>query len=199
MELTPNDSYIAPNSPLLFLASGGTGHYRFAIEEQTDNVYIHPETGLFSSQEISGTYTIIVTDSQCEGQATTTINITEGLSVTPASASMPPETEITMDITGSSGGFTCSLESDESGASLTDCVYTAGVHEGVDVIRITDDNTTEATSIAYVVEEDAVLGLLGQRYVLPMGESTQLHPTSGSGHLEVSGYDLARCNTLKII
>ena len=111
LELTPNDSYIAPNSPLLFLASGGTGHYKFTIEEQTDDVYIHPETGLFSSQDISGTYTIIVTDSQCEGQATTPITVTEGLSVAPASASMPPTTEIAMDITGSSGDITCTLES----------------------------------------------------------------------------------------
>ena len=40
LELSPQVSYIAPQSPLLFLASGGTGHYQFAIEELTDDVHI---------------------------------------------------------------------------------------------------------------------------------------------------------------
>ena len=195
LTLTPNDSYIAPNSPLLFLATGGTGHYHYAIDQQTDDVYIHPETGLFSSQEISGTYTVTVTDSRCEGQATASITVTEGLSVAPAAASMTPETEITIDISGSSGDVTCSLESNESGGSLTDCIYTAGTTEGVDVVRIRDDNTTEAATTAYVVQEDAVLGLWGERHLIPVGEFTVLRPTGGSGYLEISGYDPSMVRT----
>ncbi|MEC7983626.1 MAG: VCBS repeat-containing protein [Myxococcota bacterium] len=189
LALMPQDSVVAPYAPILFFGSGGSGAYRYQLEGEPDSASISVVDGLFSAGSESGEYRVTVTDLECEGQAQANVSVTQGLSVLPASASVRPHTQITMDILGSSGDVTCSMVSNESGGAVDECIYMSGDSEGVDVLRIEDNLTEEAVSIAYIVKNDIELDLWGTRYVLPPGESIELTALNGSGFFDVSGYD----------
>jgi len=84
------------------------------------------------------------------GSATRDINVTAGVSISPASPSVGPKGTLTLTATGGSGsGFTWSLPTNASGGSIvaTSGAYTAGPAAGVtDVVGVTDSLGNMATA-----------------------------------------------------
>ena len=186
--ITPQDSFVAPFTPMIFFTEGGSGSYTYELEGNSESASIS-SSGEFQSGAEGGEYTVIVRDRECDGEAQTTISVSDGLSVLPASAKLLPQTQISMDILGSSGDHTCTMVSSVSGGTVEDCVYHAGTTEGIDVLRIEDNQTEQAVSVAYIVQDNIQMDLWGSRYLIPINESIQLHAQNGSGHFDVSSYD----------
>ena len=190
LALDPADRAVAPHGVLYFVASGGTGAYRFSVEEGGAGGAINDQTGAYAAPSTPGVDTVLLQDEGCIGEARASVAVAGDLVLLPEEVSVPPGGTVAFELSGGSGDAACSLAQDSSGARLQGCAYTAGSLEGVDRILASDPATGAVRYATVRVDEDAVFAIPGQgRLFLPLGASYLPTPSAGSGALEVEALE----------
>ena len=185
LALTPAMGEVPPFQLLQFQASGGTGNYRFELASPALGD-VHPTAGTYGAPgEIGAMDQVILTDTQCAGQATADVVVVDHIALIPAAAEVLPGTAFTFETEGGIGATVCSMISSESGATLDpSCAYEAGALEGTDLIEVVDDAgfTAQAT---IVVDANAILEPEGYaHWVIPLGSDFVAAARGGSGVLD---------------
>lgn len=143
LAVTPSSRALAPRATQVFSATGGSGMgYTWVLLTNDSGATFVPATATYTAGPTGGTVdTVQVTDS-AGNRATATITVTAGVTVAPATASVPPRGGSTFTAAGgSNAGFTWSFATNASGGSIDAMtgIYTAGSTGGVtDVVQATD-------------------------------------------------------------
>ncbi len=182
------DRTLAPPGGLVeLMPDGGTGAYTFTLEGDARGE-LAPATGFYlASNEPGAVDEIVLTDEACDGEARVSVTVAEPLDVQPERVDVLPNTSFTVEATGGSGGGTCALAEDGSGAILSGCDYTAGSSEGFDRVVYTDAVTGASDEARITVTDDAAVEVLGaERWVIPMGATFTPEALGGSGVLDLT-------------
>jgi hypothetical protein len=183
LTLAPDGQVVEAWGLVQLVAQGGTGAHRFSGTGVGD---VAEFSGAFVAQDEAGVAKVTVTDDGCLGQAEVTVQVVEGLTLSPYTAGVEPGSSVAFAVTGGSGDWSCSLLADASGAQLDPgtCAYVAGTTSGTDRVRV-QDAVTGAFADA-LVDVDAGLGFTvwGQeQVVVPKGATFRFTPVNGSGHV----------------
>ncbi|MBX2798535.1 MAG: VCBS repeat-containing protein [Myxococcales bacterium] len=182
LTLQPLETDLGPLSVVQLTATGGTGTYRYSLEE--------PAYG--SVSELTGTYlapdelgvidTVVVRDLGCAGEATATMRVGDPFEVLPEAATVLPRTGFTFEISGGSGSFECEAASLTSGGSVSgDCAYEAGPNQGLDRVEVVDVLTGQTVGVTISVDLDASMQVWGtQRWAVPLGSTFVPRVAGGS-------------------
>jgi len=187
LAIDPPGPSVLPLGLIGFRASGGTGQYRFSLRA-TDggsgsSAILNELSGAYLAGDAFGvTDEVTVVDLGCEGSAVASIEVVPPMDVRPLFVELLPTTSFTYQIVGGSGAFSCSLEVDGSGATVTpDCTFTAGAAEGVDVVEVSDPGTGQTVDSTVTVRLSASLLPAPARFFIPLGSSYVLSVIGGSG------------------
>ena len=185
LTLEPNGLTLAVNSSILMLPNGGSGNYRFGLSNDASAVIDAPTGTLTITGNVGEVVEATLTDAECLGTATATIEIGDTMTITPQTARVPPQTTVTYDLLPTIGPISCQLVQNNSGGVVNNCSYVAGESNGIDIVQMTDEGSGE-TQIAYVlVEDSAELRFWNESLYLPLNSQVRLQPIGGSGHLEM--------------
>ena len=184
LSLDPEQSISSTWGFVQLQATGGSGVYLFSLEGVGQ---VAEDNGAFLAGGTPGVAKVTVLDSACLGSAEAEIQVVEGLTLLPQSASLAPGQTLAFQVAGGSNPQ-CVLHEDQSGASLSaDCVYTAGASAGVDQIRLEDAATGTFASALLTVSESADFSVWGHEHVyLPQGARFTFDSVGGSGAVSVS-------------
>lgn len=169
-------------------ASGGSGAWRFELAENQSGGLINPNTGAYLAGEQSGTVDrVVLTDAQCEGEATLEIGVVEGMNVKPRSPIVQRGDQLQIEVEGGSGTSTLRLiHSESGGAVLGDLSYATGAQLGTDLLEVLDVHTGERVSITINVRSSAPIRISPALTAFPIGSYAQLNPQGGSGHYDLN-------------
>ncbi len=186
LAINPTEGWVVAEGYFTFVASGGTGDYRFEVTGNESGGVIHERTGRFLSGSTGAVIdTIQVTDDGCDGRATATINVFDTrFELQPTLAEIEPEATLTFRILGGTGNQAFELVRNDSGATVgDDGVYTAGEVEGTDVIRVIDSLSGDVRQATLTIVGDAALHVAVPHVIVPVGQTIDLGVTGGSGHI----------------
>ena len=186
LALSPASTSAIPFQDKRFVASGGTGNYRFEFVENNSEGILNDLTGDYLAGRIeSVTDTIRLVDQGCEGSAEATIEVLTPMVVAPLYVELRPGQSFTFDVTQGSGSFGFSLrESESDGAIDVSGRYVAGSKQGRDVIEIKDAESEQTVEAIVEVSSQASFGTAAKNIYIPLGESHQLGVRGGSGNLD---------------
>ncbi|MFZ5440271.1 MAG: kelch repeat-containing protein [Myxococcota bacterium] len=181
VSVSPASASVVPRGARTFSASGGSGTgFTWSFATNNSGGTLNATTGAYTAGATPSVQdTVRVTDS-LGNTATATVSVGAGVSLTPASASVPPLGSRTFTASGGSGtGYTWSLSTNASGGAVTQSGgYTAGATEGVDVVQVVDSLGNTATASVNVT---GALGITpGAVPVAPRGSVT-FTASGGSG------------------
>ncbi len=191
LTIAPDAAEVEPRSVVLFTAAGGSGTYRFALEESGSGGEIQTESGAYLAGATAGVDRVVVRDVTCSGEAFAEIEVLAPLEVAPTSTWVPPVTDVVIEVVGGSGDWSCSLAVDGSGGTLSDgCAFRAGALAGLDVIRVTDAQTAQFADVRVVVDPDAALHAAGEGGLhVVEGSPAAVRTVGGSGEVTLSVED----------
>lgn len=146
--LTPESANVPPRGGLSFSAMGGSAPYGWTLVTNGSGGSV--DGGAYTAGTTSGVTDTLEVRDAFGATARATISVTAGVSVSPPSASLAPGAAQTFTATGGSNtGFTWTLATNGSGASLDAASgeYVAGAQAGTDTVTVTDSlgNTASAT------------------------------------------------------
>lgn len=182
LAVSPASTSSAPNGSVSFSTTGGSGviaSWAFVTNASGGSINA---AGVYKAGPTgSVTDTVRATDS-LGNQASATITVGAGVSVTPAAPSVAPRGPIAFSATGGSGaGYTWSLLTNSSGASIDSGTgaYTAGpTGSKTDVVRVTDSlGNVRDVSVTVTVG----VSIAPPAPAAPPLGSVQLTATGGSG------------------
>ena len=184
LDAAPAYSWALPYQLRTITASGGTGAYRFALQDPASASLLNELTGaLLAGGEPGVVESIVVTDLGCEGEASAQVEIVEPMTVAPATAVVAPGMSVTLAVAGGSGAWTCALEVSISDGTLEPGgLYNAGATAGSDVISCTDGGTGQTVEVVFTVDPDYALKATPARLSLPVGSTLAPMVAGGSGH-----------------
>jgi hypothetical protein len=188
LALSADRTSAEPDGLVTLQASGGSGAWRFALAGDAAGT-LDPTSGFYLAADEPGTTDeIVLTDEQCAGSATVSVQTVEALSALPSRTEVLPGTAFTVQSTGGTGSISCALAETASGATLSGCDYTAGSADGFDRVVITDAGTLQTAEARITVSADARVDALGaEGWVIPLGATFLPETIGGSGVLEIDG------------
>ena len=150
LSISPSSTNVAPRESKTFTASGGSGAgITFSLTTNASGGTVNAASGAYlAGPTPSVTDVVKVTDS-LGNSATATITVGAGVTLLPATASVPPQGSVMLSASGGSGtGFVFSISVSHSGASVDGSgKYTAGpTGSVVDVVTVADSVGNSATS-----------------------------------------------------
>jgi DNA-binding beta-propeller fold protein YncE len=186
VSLSPTTATVAPKGTQSFTASGGSGAgYTYSLSTNLSGGGIDPSTGAYTAGSTGNVTDVVEISDSLGNMAMVTINVGPGVTITPAQSATNPTKTILFAASGGSGtGYTYSLDSDPSGASIhpSTGVYTAGPSAGdTDIVSVTDSLGNRATATVVVGEAPIITPAAATHY---LGESISFTASGGSG----SGY-----------
>jgi len=136
LTISPTSQTMGINGTLNFSADGGVVPYSYSLVSGTGS--INASTGLFTAPATPDTTIVRVTDS-IGNTANSTVTITSGLSISPASTTLAVNNSVTF--AGSNGAVPYSYSVVSGGGSINAStgLYTAPVAAGSAVVRVTDN------------------------------------------------------------
>lgn len=190
---------------VVLTATGGTGRYRWSLSESGSGGHIEEGTGVYVAGERAGTSDVVsdlvlLEDERCQGEATARIEVLPAPTLAPRRVSLRPGETITFRRDGGSDSYryTVSSGTGASGATIDPetGVYVAGPREGIDVVRLIDDELgsigdappgsplfAEAT---VEVSSGAALTLAPDEWAAPVGSRIALPIEGGSSEYTVT-------------
>jgi hypothetical protein len=142
LTISPATASVAPRGTQNFTASGGSGSgYVWSFVTNASTGTIDASTGAYVAGSTSGVTDVIRATDSLGNTATRDIAVGNGLTISPATASVAPRGTQNFTASGGSGsGYVWSLSASPSGGSITSGgVYTAGSTGSVtDVVRVQD-------------------------------------------------------------
>ena len=179
--ITPGIATVPPGGSLAFLAFASSGTGLWSLATNASGGSIVSESGLYTAGR-TGSVTDIVQVTDTAGAARRVVTVTAGVSISPATPSVPPKGSLTFGALGGSGtGFTWSLPTNASGATVDAATgaYKAGATGSVtDVLQVTDSLGNIATRTVAVSAGVSIS--LAADTVPPKGSAT-FTASGGSG------------------
>lgn len=170
---------------LVLTARGGTGNPRWLVE--APGLGSVTPSGIYGAPATPGTETITLSDAGCTGTVSTEVDVVPRLNVAPSEARIPPNSAVTLEITGGSGNHVCSLSTSYTGGTLVGCSYTGGPNEGFDVVRVEDLDTGRTAQAVFTVQAGTTLtSLFTEGWMVPAGSRIDPVISGGSGAYTVS-------------
>ena len=141
--VAPGPEAVPPGGSRLFSASGGAGAgYAWALAAGGSGGAIDVATGAYRAGRIGGVVDQLRVVDGLGNAATASVQVTAGVTVSPMAVTVPPRGSQAFTASGGSGaGFTWSLTTNGSGATLDAATgaYQAGPAPGAsDVVQVTD-------------------------------------------------------------
>ena len=149
ISIKPPSASVAPNGPVAFTASGGTGKYFFTLQTSASGGSIASGTGAYVAGPTPNVTDVVQVVDTNGATATAKVTVGPGVTIMPANPAVAPLGKLQFAASGGSGmGFTWSLPGNQSGGSITAAgVYTAGATgKTVDVVRVVDSLGNSATA-----------------------------------------------------
>jgi len=195
LQLLPENPRVGPGGIVAFEGRGGTGMYRFELEDAPSGGTLDAERGLYVAGEPDASDEpivdrVILRDVGCAGNLFLSgrVEVVSRVAIVPRAVDVTPSQAIAFTSEGGSGDVRFALAHDGSGASITeDGAYVAGPSEGRDIVRVTDLETGDTADAAIDVSASAALELTAERVVLPVGSSMEAPVRGGSGELDAEG------------
>lgn len=177
-----------------FHAVGGSGTYTHSLDVDASGANIHPQTGAYLAGTQTGVKdTILVVDDICGESVHATVDVVADLEVAPKEATIPPLTELTLDVSGGSGTHGCALVINGSKGTLNGCTYTAGANSGGDRLRVTDEQTGQIMDVEISVHPDNALTAMGHGRIFLLQDTPfvpEIQGGTGEYTLQVTAGDL---------
>ena len=169
LQLTSPQQAARPFDLVRFVASGGTGQWRFELLDDGSGAALNQATGAYlAGEEVGVVDTIILTDEGCRGEARLQISIVETMAVLPTGGRVNRGHSFEFEVSGGSGQFVFEMNSNRSGGLVTDAGrFTAGDRVGADIVRITDIETGQHQDVEIHVEENAELSIAPNQLYVP--------------------------------
>jgi hypothetical protein len=182
LAISPTSASAPPRGTVAFTASGGGGGITWSLTTNGSGGSVNATTGAYLAGT-TGSRTDVVTATDALGATTSaTVTVTAGVSISPASASLPPRGTRLFSASGGSGtGFTWAFATNASGGSVDAFAgaYTAGTTGNVtDVLRVTDSLGNTATVTVAVT---AGLAIAPATVSLPPRGGQAFSASGGSG------------------
>jgi hypothetical protein len=151
LDIAPVLASAPPRGSIAFAATGGSGPYTWSLPTTASGGTIDSSTGAYRAGPTGNVTDIVRVADSGSRSATRSVMVTAGVSVLPATATVPAGGALTFTASGGSGsGFAWTLSTNASGGSVdaSSGAYTAGSIGGVtDVVKASDalGNTATAT------------------------------------------------------
>ena len=184
LAIEPADTAALPLDLRTFSAAGGSGRYRFRLENPEAGGLVNLLTGAYLSGDAVGTVDRIhLTDTACAGEAVATVRIVDHLHLAPSGGVLPAGATFTFDVTGGSGDLFFSFLglSGSGGAISPDGHYEVGPGSGTDRIRVEDRTTGESLTLTFEVRPTAPLTAQPARVAIPLGSRFRPTVLGGTG------------------
>ena len=149
--IDPPTASVPPGGHVTFTAFGGQGTYTFSLATNASGGAIDAATGSYLAGKIANVTDVVMVADGLGKQTTATIDVGDGVSLTPKSRALAPQGTIAFAVTGGAGnGYLFSLATNASGGTIDMAtgLYTAGKTGNVtDVVSVTDTlgNTDQAS------------------------------------------------------
>jgi Zn-dependent metalloprotease len=155
VSISPATASTSPKGSVAFSASGGSGSgFTWSLATNNSGASINAATGAYTAGSIGSVTDVVEVTDSLGNTVTRSVTVSAGVSISPATASASPEGSVAFSASGGSGsGFTWSLATNNSGASIDTATgaYTAGSIGSVsDVVQVTDslgDTATRAVAV----------------------------------------------------
>jgi len=182
LSISPSAASVAPRGTKTFTASGGSGTViTFSLTTNGSGGSVNSVSGAYvAGPTPSVTDVVKVTDS-LGNFASATITVGAGVTLLPATASVPPQGSVNLSASGGSGtGFVFSISVSHSGATVDGGgKYTAGpTGSVVDVVTVADSVGNSATSTITV---GPVVTIQASGTSAPPRGTLTFTPAGGSG------------------
>ncbi len=149
--IAPATATVPPKGQVSFTASGGSGvGWTWSLATNASGGTIDASTGEYAAGPTGNVIDVVQVKDSLGTIATCSVTVTAGVSIAPASATVPPLTSLILGASGGSGtGYAWSLATNASGGSIdpTTGTYHAGSTSSViDVVQVADSlgNTASA-------------------------------------------------------
>jgi uncharacterized protein (TIGR03382 family) len=183
LAIRPNEATTPPRGSVAFAATGGSATgLAWSFVTNASGGTLDGRTGAYAAGRTGQVEDVIQVTDSLGDVATARIQVTAGVSVTPAAATTPPRGSIAFAASGGSGtGFTWTLATNASGGTVDGATgaYTAGRTGSVeDVVQATDSLGNIATARIAVT---AGVSVTPPTASTPPGGSLAFAATGGSG------------------
>ncbi len=186
LTLSAEQNFVLPFDLVVFRAHGGSGAYRFELLQNRSGAILNPYTGAYlAGNLLSGQDTVMVTDLNCDGQATTSVAVVAPMQIKPTQIQLGRLDQFQFQVQAGSGQFTYRINQNQSGASITnDGTYQAGNQIGIDQIEIEDLGTSEVVYVSVQVLEEAKLSTTIEKLFLSKNSQYLFTVQGGSNFYE---------------
>jgi hypothetical protein len=183
--ITPVTAVLAPMSSITFNVSGGSGSgYQFALGPNGSGGTIDPTHGDYRAGATGGTTDVVTVTDALGNVVTATVTVGPGLSISPATAVVPPRGPIALVATGGQGPYVFAVTQNGSGATVdaSSGAYVAGAMPGAtDIVTVTDAN---GVSVSTTLTVGPGISITPANPAVTAGATVQLVAKGGAG----SGY-----------
>ena len=150
LAIAPATASVAPRGSQVFTVSGGSGTgYAWSLSTNASGGSIDAVAGAYTAGSTGSVTDVVRVTDSLGNVATRNVTVTAGLTIAPATASLPPRGSQTFTVSGGSGtGYAWSLAVNASGGSVNASTgaYAAGSTGSVtDVVQATDSLGNVAT------------------------------------------------------
>jgi hypothetical protein len=183
LQLTPPSANVPSGATQLFVGKGGTrSNYQYALIDNQSGATVGATSGSYVAGPTAGVNDLLQVIDSSGATATSTIAVLPNLTISPATASVPPRGQKQFAATGVPAGatFTWSVTTDGSTGATIDStgLYTAGGTGGTsDVITVSSFGSTATATITV----GAPLAVVPATAAVVPGATKQFTTTGGSG------------------
>ena len=182
LSVSPSATSTPPRGSVTFTASGGSGvGFTWTLATNASGGTVDRASGVYTAGPIGSVSDVVLVSDSLANSATASVAVTAGVSISPATTSVPAGGSIAFAASGGGGGYTWTLSVNDSGGSINASSgrYQAGsTGNVVDVVQVTDSLGNSATRSIAVTS--AATGLT----VAPLEAST---PPKGSVAFTANG------------
>ncbi len=186
LTLSTQQNFVLPFDLVVFRAYGGSGDYRFELLQNQSGAILNPYTGAYlAGNLLAGQDTVMVTDLNCDGQATASIAVVAPMQVKPMQIQLGRLDQFQFDVQSGSGQFSYRINQNQSGATISaNGTYQAGNLLGIDQVEIEDLGTSEVVYLNVEVVNEAKLTTSIEKLFLSKKSQYLVGIQGGSGFYE---------------
>jgi MYXO-CTERM domain-containing protein len=182
LSISPSSATVAPRGTKTFTASGGSGTgIVFSLTTNGSGGTVNSASGAYAAGPTPSVTDVVQVTDSLGNSASATVTIGAGVTLLPATASVPPQGTVMLSASGGSGtGFVFSISVSHSGATVDGSgKYTAGLTGSVtDVVTVADAVGNSATSTITV---GPVVTIQASGTSTPPRGGLSFTPAGGSG------------------
>ncbi len=165
LTISPTSQSLSLNATQTFTGSGGVPPLVFSLASGAGTV--NASTGVYTAPNSAGSATVRVTDG-VGNTASATVSVFSVLGISPASATLAANNQLTLSAAGGTGPYTFSVFSGTGVINASTGVYTAPVSAGIATVRVTD-------SVGAVA--DASITINNALQISPASQTTLINST----------------------